>query len=783
MGKLEAGLRPYVDFRSTMQSATYVLSWAAEQVFGAHYLGLVKGGLVLTLCGGAILAWMLRRSFGAFGGVLLAGAITLSGLSPHVFIFYNPLGLLCLAVVLAGLAADPRLWPLRSADRWLICAALVIGGTNKINFHALTVGLAALLILRGWLSGENRLAVTSGSFGQLALWGGVIPLGIELAWTGASPSTWLFNIFELPSERVGFALAGFKTELLWRPPYDVHHSVIFKPLVGVGVALVGIATCVAWRTGVAPLTDVKRRIGTGVLLLVTSAAVIAGSLLLTTTNVEIITLTSLAFPIGAAALVAAYGARNYPERPGFAVNIVPLVSILWTVVGGYAAWQGSRVMFGDEPPARENYVRLAHPSPAVAYLKGVRLEPGWHDSLLATVKEVERIEMKDPQLAGVLFGPAFEWMERAYPAAIVDEMPVWYHHGTSLSSGDGPWLEAKLSAKGVNRIILNQHWESWPGSFWLHLAESFRAVDLGRFARVYERRTSPVIANRVPVEIALRPWSFREQTGSNVHWNTTNAPHGAALFESPWGRFVGCVGGTDWTLLKGAYLAQGNFVVLLQGSTEDPVQVTCQVFALEGESSGVLFEQSVTLTNEQPEVRIPFQVSAGGNPMRLSLSVAPADAHRVLGGWRDLRIGHAGPAETAPPAFLVQLAAVPEQTDTGNHALLRHANPDGADVDGWSAAPFESWQRVTAGAQQASVAVEIQRRPDGNGHPTLLTLAWYKSGRIEFLQQTIVNPGTSETIELSAGLPESGGWVGLVARAADPTALPNIRIRPPQWRF
>ena len=109
-------------------------------------------------------------------------------------------------------------------------------------------------------------------------------------------------------------------------------------LVGVGVALVGIATCVAWRTGVAPLTDLKRRIGTGVLLLVTSAAVIAGSLLLTTTNVEIITLTSLAFPIGAAALVAAYGARNYPERPGFAVNIVPLVSILWTVVGGYAAW-------------------------------------------------------------------------------------------------------------------------------------------------------------------------------------------------------------------------------------------------------------------------------------------------------------------------------------------------------------------------------------------------------------------------------------------------------------
>ena len=97
VGKLEAGLRPYVDFRSTMQSATYVLNWATEAVFGNHYLGLVKGGLALTLLGGALLMWLWRGAPGAPGAVVLAGAVMVGGLSQHVFVFYNPLGLLCLA--------------------------------------------------------------------------------------------------------------------------------------------------------------------------------------------------------------------------------------------------------------------------------------------------------------------------------------------------------------------------------------------------------------------------------------------------------------------------------------------------------------------------------------------------------------------------------------------------------------------------------------------------------------------------------------------------------------
>ena len=44
-GKIESGLRPYVDFRSTMQSGSYALTRAVEIVAGRNSLDQVANGL------------------------------------------------------------------------------------------------------------------------------------------------------------------------------------------------------------------------------------------------------------------------------------------------------------------------------------------------------------------------------------------------------------------------------------------------------------------------------------------------------------------------------------------------------------------------------------------------------------------------------------------------------------------------------------------------------------------------------------------------------------------
>jgi hypothetical protein len=678
--------------------------------------------------------------------LLLAGAVTLAGLATHVFVFYNPVGILCLAVVWAGLAAEPRFRPWRGVDAALVTAALVVGGMNKINFHCLTLGVAGLLIVQSVMTGRQSVRAAMISGGCLTVLGTAVPVGLELAWTGASLSAWSYNVLELPSERVGFALAGFSADLLWQPPYDVHHSVIFKPFGAAGAGLVLLAATLAWHSTRRLALPPLRRAGSLAVLAATSTAILAGGFLLTTTNVEIITLTSLAFPVGAAALVAAH--RRDSTRPvtGFAGALVPAVSILWIGVGGYAAWQGSRVIFGDAPPRRDAYVRLASPSPAAAYLRGVRLEPGWHDALLATIKEIERIEQTDPRLTGVLFGPAFEWMERAYPESRIRDMPVWYHHGTSLSSDDGPWLEARLREKGVQRLILNPHWESWPGSFWLHLASDFRSVDLSRFTRVYERKGPGGPSRAAPTAANFHAWAFREQTGSNVHWGATRASDGMALFDSPWGRFAGRLGGTEWTWEQGPFLAQGNFVLLHVGEGP-PAVVTCRIRGVGEDRANVLFEETHTLSRERPEIRLPFQVSAGGKPLHLAIETDATSAAQVIGGWRDLRIGHAGHAPPPPPPLVGGLSAL-DATKAVGESLVRLPDNAAPVEGGWHPAPFEFWQPVADGRQSVTVAMELQRRPDRGGHPTLLTLAWYKAGRIEFLRQTIAHPEDRETVEL-----------------------------------
>ena len=146
-GKIEAGLKPYVDFRSTMQSACYVLSRGAEVIFGRNYLSLTFGGLTLILGGASVLFALWRRQFSPWLAGLLTGAVTLGGLAQHVVIFYNPVGLLCLAVVVAGM---PELCREKRPRNWrlgVVMGALILGGANKINFHGIAMGLAGLMVL------------------------------------------------------------------------------------------------------------------------------------------------------------------------------------------------------------------------------------------------------------------------------------------------------------------------------------------------------------------------------------------------------------------------------------------------------------------------------------------------------------------------------------------------------------------------------------------------------------------------------------------------------------
>ena len=480
-GKIEAGLKPYVDFRSTMQTAGYVLSRGVEKVFGANYLSLTKGGLILIVGGGVLLHFLWRKQFTPWLAVMFAGAVTLGGLAQHVVIFYNPLRLLCLAVVVAGM---PVICREKSEWNWrwvAVFGALVLSGANKINFHGLAMGLAGLIVLvaavQKAISWRRMMAWWLGLF----VVGLCLPWGLELSWTGASPTDWFNNVVVLAEERVGFVGRVFSLPTYAGPTYDYHHYILIKPLHTIGLVVIAGVVIVAWR---ASLTWTDKLV-----LLALAIVGALGGVLLTVTNVESIALTSQGTLMGAIAVAA-----NLPEAQRLKLRgWLSLAAALWMVVGGYAAWQGSRVLYGQNDVQRETYIRLKHAPKYLRYLEGVRLEPKRHASLLLLAEDLTKIEERDGNLSKVWFGPTLEWLERGHPESIMPGMPVWYHVGTALKQSDGPWLIKSMWAKGVTNFYLQPQWEGWPAEFQAYLNEFTLERSVGML-REYVARSDPFTA-------------------------------------------------------------------------------------------------------------------------------------------------------------------------------------------------------------------------------------------------------------------------------------------------
>jgi hypothetical protein len=772
-GKIEAGLRPYVDFRSTMQSATYALNRGVELLFGANYLALTYGGLIVALGGGAALAWLWRRSFGWTAGAVLAGAVAVSGLAQHVVVFYNPIGLVCLAIVAAALAHDPRLWRLRSPETALACLALVLGGTNKINFHAFTCGLAALLVIRAWWMDESSGRSTLASIGMLILCGALLPLGLELLWTGASLRQWIDNVLLLPSERVGLVTEFLRRDIILHPAYDIYHHLLFKKLALVGLLFLAASGFATWHGLAGDL--LRRRAGLWLVVAVPVCAL--GGLLLTVTNVETPALTTLPFVVGAAAVWAAFERRMPAPARRFGTIALPAAAAVWIVVGGYAAWEGSRVMFGAVDPNRASFIRLVSPPPSLVYLRGVRLDAGLHHSLIRAAAEAERLKAQRGNLSRVLFGPAMEWFERAYPESILRGMPVWYHLGTAFRNNDGPWLEASLASKRIDTIILNPSWESWPGPFRDYLDRYFTHSAPAQGLQIYEARTAGSSMAPPRSVAALRPLMFCRRTHSNIHISSTQIPPELDFCDSPAGEFLGTAGSSRWRWTNDVRDLSGTFVAVLQPGEGAPVRIAWRI--VDDSDSRVLASGDSLLSAEAPCARTTFSLQLQTKGLRFEID-SPANS-TVRAGWRDLWVRQIGTAQTRPPPAAVDGYA-DDFAEINTVPFVRHASiKDTPPEGGWIPSPLEAWRDCGTTCSPWKVRIAARRRHDVSGSPTLLSLVWYKGGRIEILREKMISPEVEETVELEGWMPEPGGWMGVFARAADIAQPPNCFVRIESW--
>jgi len=614
----------------------------------------------------------------------------------------------------------------------------------------------------------------------------VFPLGFELAWTGATPTQWYENVVVLAAERVDYLKRVMDPAVLRGPTHDLHHHIVFKQLTALGLALLALVVGMAMRNaGRETATRGARCLRLG-LLGVYGLGAAAGGVLLTITNVETVALTSLAFPIAAAGLWAAAVRPDVgvPAWPRMAW-LLPAAGLFWAVDGGMAAWAGSRVLFGRRDVNRNVFVRLHDAPPALRYLEGVRLDAELHRTLLMVASELDRLKGSRANLSGVLFGSTFEWLERAYPEAILKGMPVWYHVGTAFRENDGDWLAGRLTRHRVDRILVHPAWESWPGGFRKRLDHDYRALPISSMARLYEKIGTEQQAVAMRSFQAGEPLTMLERTGSNLHLLGSPVPAGFAFSTSPWGEYLAGAGAWEWNWCAGPFIVEGLVVANRRGPTATPARFIVSATTGEGgEPRTELWKTPVEIAAGESWVRLPFRITPYGKAVHFKVEPEGADAEQLQVGVREVRISQTSESvlEPPPPTTVIEPGRYVQLGD-GRTALFRSTEVGRYDQQSWQANPIEAWTRRDSGSTPWRVTLEVEPSTDGQGTPPIVMLFYYRGGRVDLLSQQVIDAGTKGEISFGGWMAETSGWLGVAVRPSERGKPFSSLVRVKGWSW
>lgn len=767
VAQIEAGLRPYTDFATPVQSATFWLNAVAESLFGGTYQAMTWGNAALILVALPLLAWLFARRWPLWAAVPVAWAIVAGSASQHTIIWYNSLGVLCLAAVAAAGALAPVLGRGQLAVHAITAAALWLGGANKLNFHLVALAIAVGWPLRAWLLGTARLRPILATLAFIAGSGVALPLATELLWTGATPAEWWHNVVGLPAARAGYFLRLAEAKAYLQPIHDYYGPLALPQL---GLAVVVIVAAV----GAGLIGSRKRRIDWSVLAIAALLA-IAATLGLLATNHEI-GYVALAAGLALVAALQLGFVDGHPRSARLAVLLV-LPAVCCGAVASWSAWQGQRSQFGHSASARADYRDGASMNPELRYLAGTLVPPEFANAL-----EVAASILPARNSAGlrpVLYGPGLEFLEHVWPATKTRGLPLWIAEGTTYGPRESALLSQHLGdPENVSLALTATPWEQWPSRCFTQLRFSFVMRECGSVARAYRRRE--------PHEPVAEPLTLLHLIGGNLHPAFVRSGPLAEPFTTADGRnFLGMSrSGTVFSFTAPCNRLGGVAVVQrLPDAPAGPVTAELIVRYTRPDAPEHAWRQAVTLPAGVAETAVEYAVDARQQPLEFAVEIPTTAAGTICAGWSGPRVQHAQ-ADDAEPQGLhaapiagswIHDDATPQLRPTGwrpDAVFLRGATLDGETFT--LSAGGELWLRADRPLTELLATAWLPSE-GAAGRLPYLRLVWYKGGRIELLTQAALR-AEDRRLELRAWSAEPEGWIGLLVDPSPNTPATLVRI-------
>jgi hypothetical protein len=773
VGRIAEGERPYRDFVSPLQSGGFLLNGLSEAVFGSTYRGMTAGAGVLISGATLLLAWLWSRRIPTVVAVVLAGATVWAAVCQHTIVWYNSIGVLCLAVVAFGAAVAPVLRRQDAGWYVLLGSALFLGGITKASFQLIALAVAAAWTVRAGATGAagwGRVARTLVFFGAAGL---VFPAGFEMAWAGVDFATWWYNVVSLPGGGRSQDLAVILAPRF----YLEHHHNYYGHLPVPWVGLLGVAMS-AW-VAVHGFMAVRSR---GVLEIVFLAgaiilATVAGVALLAT-NKEI---AYISFAGWVVLLVAVWCGFSLPMRPlGFGVGVAAPAIVLG-VFGWLAAWQGQRSLWGYSPHPKSHYVPGEVLGEAFRYLHGTRIPPDWVASLSGLAEL--HAELSPMERDAWFYGSGTEWLERVWPGTKAPGIPLWLDYGTSYSPREMRSLANAIGPGGVfRRVTLTVQRDVWFGESRPVIERNYARKAIGPVVVMYERGEGD--------GVSIHPLDFIGKHGGNVDstilhsqmpWHTlsdgrffigVSAGKGEAILTVPTRRFQGemvlqRVGGDASVGLH------ADFLVTALATDEPPYD---------------RFRRRLELPPGEAERVVPFEGDVNALPLQFSVSILEESAGMVVAGWRSLTILHSIETSNRPPELrpkpwgqrLLGDAEMAVLFAQGRQPVRAYTRGGALTSEGFLLPPGgELWIRAE-GTYSPVAGHGVVAPAGGDRADPIIRAFFYRGGRLSITTQEGPRDGLVPFRVWSA---EPDGWLVLAAdenRHAASTLLRFEELPPPR---
>jgi hypothetical protein len=476
-GKFAAGLRPYRDFTSAMQTFPFWLAHGCELLFGPRYLALAYGNLLLSLTLFFVLVHYAKKGFSFYWAVLFGMAVTTASVLQHGIIWYNSIGLTLLSAITLKCADLLRSRTIRHADTGLLLAMLLLCGMTKLNFYAVAIGIVAFFTLAGVINGQicigrKRLA----SLAVLAAIACSMPPVIEALANHVALSDWVRQVVLTPQARVGLLLDVFHPlfyPLEWNPFYP---GTVLRGGVLFCLTVYGLLLYVADKE----YRSDQERGSKALIIRVGAICLFWGSTcVLILTNKDIESLCMCFWLVGAIAMGISGQFPGDKWKNAIQASAIVL-AVYFLFVGTVSVTRHSRILYERDSFGENAILKDGEP----VYLRGVELSQKAARKL-AVIDDL----VKENRGVPIYWGPGLEMMNRIYGGVADPGLPLWYDFGTSVRDVDAQRLIDSIERSGAGLVVVDRHWyRHFPDALKRHLENTWASEEHSSLLVVYRKR-------------------------------------------------------------------------------------------------------------------------------------------------------------------------------------------------------------------------------------------------------------------------------------------------------